>query len=206
MDYSIYKTLEFRRKFFKLFGASIDITNPESGQQVGFIQMKAWKLKEDIRIFTDSSMQQQLLQIHARSVIDFGATYDVTDAPTGDSLFSLRRKGLRSTFVRDRWEVADAAGNTIGTVQETSSSLALVRRYVGIIPIVGEIADIALSFAPLTYTIFDADNAAIAQLTHRKNPLVVKFGLDITNEAHTLDARLPVAVTALLAVVDASKN
>lgn len=206
MDYKNYKQLEFRRKFWKLFGASINITDPASNQLVGFIQMKAWKLREDIRIFADKSMQQQVLQIHARSVIDFGATYDVSDSENGKALFSLRRKGLRSTFVRDHWDIVNADGQPLGAVQETSSGLALVRRYVGIIPIAGDIIDIILSFAPLTYTISDANGTPAARLTHRKNPFVVKFGLDTSSAPTNFDARIAVAATALLAVIDASKN
>ena len=206
MDYAQYKKLEFRRKFLRILGASVDITEPETGKLVGHIEMKAWKLKEDIRIFTDKSMTTQLLQIHARSIIDFGATYDVSDATNGAAIFSLRRKGLRSAFVRDRWELLDTAGNVIGSVDETSSGLALVRRYAGLVPFVGEIADIVLGFVPQTYRIVDMAGNLSASLTHRKNPFIVKFGLDRTDATSQLDPRIGVAATSLLAIIDASKN
>ena len=50
-----------------------------------FIQNKKHSnLKEDIILYTDDSMTQPLLQIKARSVIDFGALGDVTDPATGE--------------------------------------------------------------------------------------------------------------------------
>jgi len=92
MDYTQLKKLEFRRKYWKIAGAEIYVDDPNTQQEVGYIKMKAWKLREDIRLFSDRSMQREILQIHARQIIDFGATYDVTDSSTGQQFFSMRRK------------------------------------------------------------------------------------------------------------------
>jgi hypothetical protein len=206
MDFSQYKQLEFRRKFFKLFGASIRISDPASSKLVGFIQMKAWVLKEDVRLYSDDTKSVELLRIHARSIIDFGTTYDVVDSATGQPLFNLRRKGLKSAFVRDHWDIMTTDDQPLGALQETSQGLALVRRYVALIPIIGEIIDIVLSFTPLTYQILDAGGNVAAEVTHRKNPFIVKFGLDTSTAKATLDPRVNIAAVSMLAVVDASKN
>lgn len=206
MDFSRYTKLEFRRKFFKLLGASIRITDPATATTVGFIQMKAWVLKEDVRLYSDETKSRELLRIQARSIIDFGTTYDVIDSPTEQPLFSLRRKGLKSAFVRDHWEIMGPDEHPLGAVQETSKGLALVRRYVSLIPIAGEIVDIVLSFVPLTYEIRDAAGNIAAEVTHRKNPFIVKFGLDTTKATAALDPRINIAAVSMLAVVDASKN
>lgn len=95
---------------------------------VGFSKQKAFKLKEDIRVFTDESMQTPLLSIAARSIIDFSAAYDVTDSKTGQKVGVLRRKGFSSMF-RDEWDVLDAQDNPISKVREDSTALALVRRF-----------------------------------------------------------------------------
>ena len=206
MDYAKYKKLEFRRKFFRIFGAEIDITDPANGTPVGFIEMKAWKLREDVRVYSDKTKSQELLRIHARSIIDFGATYDVFDSTTDEVLFSLRRKGLKSAFLRDQWEIKDAADKPMGMLLETSSSLAIVRRYTDLIPFVGWAVDLAMSFWPLTYSINDASGAPAATITHQRNPLIVKFSLDITGTTANLDPRIYLAATSLLSVVDANKN
>jgi hypothetical protein len=206
MDFNQHKQLEFRRKFWKLFGAAIHITDPISQQMVGYIEMKAWKLREDIRIYTDTSKSTELMRIHARSIIDFGATYDIYDSASGQPLFSLQRKGLRSTFVRDHWNIFDVQGQPYGTIQETSSGLALVRRWINILPYVGDLAEAILGFVPQTYEIRDNIGNLMAQLAHRKNPFVVKFGLDTTHATVATDMRIPVASVALLSVIDANKN
>jgi hypothetical protein len=204
MDLSQYKQLEFRRKFWRIFGAEINIVDPVSGQMVGFIEMKAWKLREDIRIYTDRSKTQEILSIRARNIIDFGATYDVYDSATGQALFYLRRKGLKSAFVRDHWDIFTSQDQPYGSVQETSGGLALLRRYIGVI--FGDLGELVFAFVAQTYQVKDTTGNVAAELTHRKNPLVVKFGYDTTNQTASLDWRVDMATVALLSIIDAAKN
>lgn len=209
MDYTQLKQFELRRKFCKLVGAEIFIDDPASQQEVGYIKMKAWKLREDIRIYRGRDMAQEIAQIHARQIIDFGATYDVLDGVTQQPVFSLRRKGLKSTFVRDHWNLLDTAGNQFGTIQETSSGLALARRWLELLPY-GDIIGLIFAFIPQTYTISlaqpDGSAALIANIVHRKNPFVVKMSVD-TSAAQVPHNPLVVLVSAaMLSIIDASKN
>ena len=48
-----------RQKFFKVFGASFHLFDPE-GNVVLFSKQNAFKLKEDIRVYTDESMQTEI--------------------------------------------------------------------------------------------------------------------------------------------------
>ena len=116
-----------RRKVFTFLGGKFHIFNRE-GELVGFSKQKAFKLKEDIRVFTDESMEQQMLAIAARSILDFSAAYDVTDSKTGQKVGALRRKGL-SSMIRDEWDVLDPHDNPISKIREDSTALGLVRRF-----------------------------------------------------------------------------
>jgi hypothetical protein len=204
MDYSQHKILEFRRKFLVLVGAQINVADPQDDKTIGFIRMKAWKLKEDVRLYTDESQSQEVFRIHARNVIDFGGTYDVFDSNSNQQLFTLRRKGLKSSFVRDHWDILDNSGNAIGDVQETSKGLAFVRRWLEIIPVVGPFIDLALAFAPQTYSI-TINGKQVAGITHRKNPFIVKMSLDRSMDQGNTDPRISMAATSLLSIIDASK-
>jgi len=210
MDYTQLKKLEFRRKYWKIAGAEIYVDDPNTQQEVGYIKMKAWKLREDIRLFSDRSMQREILQIHARQIIDFGATYDVTDSSTGQQFFSMRRKGLKSTFVRDHWDLLDNNGNVFGSVQETSSGLALARRWLDIIPYVNIVSALVFMFVVQTYTInilqADGSNAVGGTITHRKNPFIVKMSLDTSAAQVPVHPFVTLAATAMLSVIEAVKN
>jgi hypothetical protein len=206
MNYAQYPRIEFRRKFWKFFGAEISLTDPTSDQLIGFIKMKAWKLREDIRLYTDRSMRQEVIHIQARQIIDFGATYDVFDSASGQLLFSLRRKGLKSTFVRDHWDILDPAGTQTGYIQETSGTLALLRRWLSLF---SDLFDLIFAFTAQTYDINITTGGApslAAHITHRKNPFVVKMALDTTGAQAQADPRLTIAAGALLSVIDAAKN
>ncbi|MET0779498.1 MAG: hypothetical protein ABWY71_01550 [Candidatus Saccharimonadales bacterium] len=207
-NYAQYKQLEFRRKFWVPVGAKINLHHMPSDTPVGFIHMKAWKLKEDIRLYSDELMQQELLRIAARNAIDFSGTYDVIDSQSKQHIASLKRKGMKSTFVRDHWLILDAQGNEIGETVETSGGLALIRRWIGVIPIAGPLAELGLAFVPQTYEITHKQptgNKHAAHITHRKNPLIVKINLDTTGAEVPIDPRVSVAMTALLSTIDAAK-
>ena len=206
MDYTNHPHLEFRRKFFKIVGAEITVSDSDTNETVGFIKMKAFKLKEDVRLYADASMDTELLIIKARSIIDFGATYDVTDPMNGELICSLRRKGLRSTFVRDKWEILNSGGDVIGMILETSGALAIVRRYVGAI---NELLELVFAFVPETFRVValaDGTEVQTATVVHRKNPLVVKMTMDASMRPSTVDPRINVAATTMLAIIDANKN
>jgi hypothetical protein len=147
------------------------------------------------------------MAIHARQIIDFGATYDVSDSTAGNvPLFALRRKGLRSVFVRDHWDILDTAGNVIGTVEETSGNLALLRRWLGMI---SGLFDLVFAFVAQTYDVrLGTGESAVqlAHIVHTKNPFLVRMAVDHSMAPSGSDARLVIASAAMLAIVDAAKN
>ena len=63
-----YTNYTVRRKVFKIFGGGFHIYDPNQ-QLVAYSKMKAFKFKEDIRLYTDESMQRELLVIQARQRI-----------------------------------------------------------------------------------------------------------------------------------------
>lgn len=205
MDNTLPKSLEFRRKFFKLAGASIDITDLATNQLVGFIQMKAFKLKEDIRVFTDKTKSTQIMSIKARNVIDLSSTYDVFDN-NGQAVLTFKRKALRSAFVRDHWDIFNGQGQPIGTIEETSSELAIIRRWIGVVPIAGAIAEIVFAFVEQEYTVADANKAKVAIITHRKSPVVTRLRLNVIGESPLLIPQTGFAATTLLTAIEEEKN
>lgn len=101
------------------------------GNVIGYAKMKAFKLKEDLTIYADQNMQIPLVAIKARSIIDFGATYDIADAQTGENLGSTQRKGMRS-ILKDTYYLNDSAGQKYGEFIEDSN--AVLRRFIPFIP------------------------------------------------------------------------
>lgn len=177
-----------RRKVFKLFGGAFHVFD-SMGNVVGYSKMKAFKLKEDIRLYSGEDMQREVLAIQARSIIDFGASYDVYDPATGEKVGALRRKGMKS-ILRDEWLILDASDREIGKIQEDSMLMALLRRFLGSL------------FMPQRFTVSQGD-APVALFRQNFNPFVFKLNVQLLAEAvHSLDRRLIMAGAILLSAIE----
>ncbi|HEY8090677.1 MAG TPA: hypothetical protein VIF09_22600 [Polyangiaceae bacterium] len=85
-----------------------------------FCQEKLFKIKDDIRIYADSSKNVELLRIKQRNIMDWAGLFDVFDPQSGAKIGAFRRKGWRS-FLRDEWHLLDVNDQQVGTILETGT-------------------------------------------------------------------------------------
>ncbi len=176
-----------RRKVFTLAGGAFHFYDGE-GRLVLYSKLKAFKLKEDIRLFTGEDMREELLAIRARKVLDISATYDVTDSRTGERVGAIQRKGMRS-LLRDEWILRNAADQEIGLVREDSMGLALLRRFL-------------TNLVPQRFDI-QVMGQKVATVRQNFNPFVLKLTVDFTlDPTGLLDRRLGLAAVLLLCAVE----
>lgn len=163
-----------------------------NGNLVLFSEQKMFKLREDIRVFSDESKTQEVLMIKARQIMDFSAAYDVVDSAAGQKVGALRRKGLAS-ILRDEWEVLDVSDNVIGKLFEDSMGLALIRRFLtGLIP---QNYDITIG------------TERVADLKQAFNPFAYQLTLDFSMDlSQRLDRRVGVAAGILLAAIEGKQS
>jgi len=160
-----------------------------TGNLVMFSEQKMFKLREDIRVYSDEGKTQEVLSIKARQILDFSAAYDVVDTAMNQKVVVLRRKGLRS-ILRDEWEVLDANDSLKGLLFEDSIGLALLRRF-----LLG-------NWLPQNYDI-TFGQTRVADLRQNFNPFRYELNLDFSMDvAHQLDRRLGIAAGVLLAAVE----
>jgi hypothetical protein len=180
-----------RKQVLSLVGAKFHIFD-ENEQVILFSQMKAFKLKEDIRLYSDESMKEELITIQARSVIDFSATYDVLDTTTGENLGSLRRKGMKS-ILKDEWVILNPSGEEVGLIQEDSVMKALLRRFL-------------TNLIPQKFNV-SLRGSKVTEFKQNFNPFVSKlnvdFSLDVNNE---LDRRLGLAAAILMVAIEGKQG
>ena len=163
------------------------------GNLVMFSEQKMFKLREDIRVYSDEGKTQEVLSIKARQIMDFSASYDVVDTAMNQKVGALRRKGLRS-ILRDEWEVLDANDNMIGLIFEDSIGLALLRRL-----LLG-------SWLPQNYDI-TLGQTRVGDLRQNFNLFRYELNLDFSMDtARMLDRRLGIAAGTLLAAVEGKES
>jgi hypothetical protein len=177
-----------RRKVLTLFAPMFHIYG-EDGSLVCFVKQKAFKLKEDIRLYSDESMSKELLLIQARQIIDFSAAYDVVDSHSSQKVGALKRRGWKS-ILQDEWILMDTADNEIGRIKEDSALLATIRRFL-------------TNLIPQTYK-YTVRDTEVGMVKQAFNPFVLKCRVDFSADpgGHLLDRRLALASVILLLAIE----
>ncbi len=96
---------------------------------LGFCKQKILKLKEDIRIYTDENMNDELFRIQQEQIMDAWGSFAIIDSKTGTKLGSIKREWASSAFYKDKYEVYDTNNTLIGKIEETSGGRALARKF-----------------------------------------------------------------------------
>ncbi|MGP1272558.1 MAG: hypothetical protein ACTS22_04435 [Phycisphaerales bacterium] len=176
-----------RQKIFKIFGEAFHIYD-DQGTVIGYCKQKAFRLRERLVLYTDESQRDELLTIQARTILDFGTTYDVSDHAR--LIGSIRRRGVRS-MLRDEWTVLGVDGEEIATLREDSMGRALARRF---IPLVA-------TLSPQRFELTTADGAVLAVYRTHFNLFVYRLGIAIGREG-VVDEMLLLAVGFLIAAIE----
>jgi hypothetical protein len=186
-----HSSYQVRKRILSVVGGKFEIFDP-AGNIVLFSKMKAFKLKEDIRLYTGEDMTTELLSIQARAILDFSAAYDVVDSQTGQKVGALRRKGLKSMF-RDEWLILDVYDREIGLIREENAFLAIIRRFL-------------TSLIPQSFDV-ELGGVLVAEFKQNFNPFVTKMTLDFSPDPQRrLDRRLGIAAGVLLCAIEGKQE
>jgi uncharacterized protein YxjI len=187
----LHENYLIRRKVFKVFGAAFHIYDP-SGNVAFYSNQKAFKLKEDIRLYTGEDMNKEILSIHARQILDFSAAYDVIDSRTHTKVGAFKRKGLKS-LIKDEWIIMDGDDREIGFIKEDSMLLALIRRSLS-------------NLIPQKYY-GELKGEQVCMFKQVFNPFIMKIQLDYSmDHHHLLDRRLGIAGAVLLCAIEGRQD
>jgi hypothetical protein len=186
-----HSTYLLKRQVLALTG-KVRVYTP-TGQVGLYSEQKMFKLREDIRVYSDENKLNELLWIQARQIIDFAAAYDVFDQTSGMKVGALRRKGWRS-IMRDTWEILDSMDQVIGIVREDSPGRALLRRL-----LLG-------SLLPQRYEVVQVGEQVTAQFSQRFHLFRYELDIDFTMAPKSLDRRLGLAIGILLAILEGKQQ
>ncbi|WP_088287383.1 hypothetical protein [Kineosporia sp. A_224] len=161
----------------------------EPGQVIAFVEQKRFKFKEDIRFYTDESKSTELLRIKARQRFDPAARYDIT-GPNGEKIGEIQKAFARS-LLRSTYVLYGADGQQVCEAAERSLPVAIFRRLVGFLPVVGDYAD----WLPIPYHfVFTRGDQVLVHHTRRAWKLRDFYRIDCSPDTgHVLDRRLVLA-------------
>ena len=176
----------FRKKVFKLFGGGFHVYD-ENGILLLYSKQKAFKLKEDFRIYSDERETDEILTINTPQILDISATYNVHDATTNEPVGAIKRKGIKSLF-KDEWVFLSNEGTEIGKLTESGILGALLSRFINLIP--------------QTYLITSVDGREVAEIKQHFNPFILKYSMTILDTQDLIDRRLLISSGILLAAIE----
>ncbi len=162
------------------------------GNLIGFVKKKLFKLKEDIRIFTDESMSHELLKIKQKNILDWSGTFKVKD-PAGGKIGYVGRKSWKS-ILRDTWKVWDRDKRELATLKERGGTFAVLRRFIGI-----------LQFIPKKYDFSDPHGTKFAEAIQKFKIIGDTWIVNI-NPNSTVDKRLLVTAALMMDIIEQGKG
>jgi len=185
-SYFQYRKYIFRRKIFKLLGAGFYVLN-ERGKLLFYGEQKAFRIREDFRIYSDEQKTREALIIKTPQILDISATYNVQDAHTKEFVGAVKRKGIKSIF-KDEWVFLSREGQEIGKLTEESIIGAILSRFINLIP--------------QKYVILTSTGKEVARIAQHFNPFVLKYTMEIKEFPPSIDIRLLIAMGVLLAGIE----
>jgi len=160
---------------FKLLALANQIyIRDASGNLLGYVKQKMFKLKEDINIFADEQQTQMLFNIKADRMIDWSANYSFTDS-RGSYLGSIKRQGMRSIF-KANYDVFDSQNNQAYKIHEENAWVKVADAIFGELPLVGILSGYV--FNP-SYVVERMDGTPVAHL--KKQPAMFEGKFILTN-------------------------
>lgn len=114
------------------------------GQLVAFAQQKRLAFKEKVSFYSDEAKTNMVFTLRAEKAMDVHGRYFVED-PNGQ-MVGCFRKNFAKSLLNSTWLILGANDQPKFVISESNKILAALRRFVGFIPIIGEIADVIMAF------------------------------------------------------------
>lgn len=167
----------------------------EAGNEQGlicFAEQKRMAFKEQVTFYTDSAKTHPLFGFKARKVIDLGSGYDVVDA-TGQPI-GWFKKEFKASLLNSTWRIGTPDGFE-GIGRERNTTVAFLRRFWDLIPVVGDI------WVPwLFHFDFRAPDGSIVMSSQKKVGLKDSYFIDVPAQPNgwRLDWRVAAAMAVAL--------
>jgi hypothetical protein len=110
------------------------------GEMMAFAQQKRLAFKENVTFYSDTSKSQIAFTFRAEKVLDIHGSYFVEDEQ--GTLLGSFKKDFGKSLLKSSWRIRDTQSQDRLVVAESNTALALLRRFGGLIPFVGNIIEL----------------------------------------------------------------
>lgn len=125
----------------------------EKGELAALAQQKRLAFKEKVSFYSDEQKTMELFTFRAEKVMDVHGRY-LVEGVNGE-LLGMFRKEFKKSLLVSSWVLMDANGAELYRVQESNQTLAILRRFIGFIPLLGEILELVIQFFKYHFSFTD---------------------------------------------------
>lgn len=164
---------------YSIYSANEDGTK---GQLVAFAQQKRLAFKEKVTFYTSESKETIAFTFRAEKVLDIHGRYFVEDA--NGMVVGAFKKEFAKSLVNSTWNILDTAEHVKLMVSESNEFLAIMRRFGGMIPIVGGLVDIVMPLFRYHFIFTNPGTNRIVGIYKKTTLLRDHYELSMTDEAY----------------------
>ena len=154
----------------------------KKGDMLAFAQQKRLAFKEKVTFYTDDTKSEVAFTFKAEKVLDIHGRYSVDD-PQGKLLGSFKKQFAKS-LLNSSWQVLNKDDQVVFNLKESSQLLAIMRRFGGMIPVVGDIIDLITLFLRYHFVFADATTDAEVGRYQKTTLFRDHYLLSMTQEAY----------------------
>lgn len=116
----------------------------KKGNLLAFAQQKRFAFKEKVTFYANEAKTQIAFTFRAEKVLDVHGSYLVEDAD-GKPVGSFK-KDFAKSLLNSTWTILGPDQKPRLSISESNKVLAILRRYVGFIPILGDLFELVMIF------------------------------------------------------------
>lgn len=164
---------------YMVYGA--DPGTGDKSELVALAQQKRLAFKEKVSFYTDEQKSQLAFTFRAEKVLDVHGKYLVEDAD--GKLVGMFKKEFAASLISSTWKILDADGKEVFEVTESNMTRAILRRFIGWIPIVGDIAELIMLLFRYHFVFKDVATGEIVGKYQKLTLFRDQYELSMTDEA-----------------------
>lgn len=170
------KITAFANKY-KIFEAS----DEEQANLVGFAQQKRLAFKEKVTFYRDEAKTSTAFTFRAEKVLDVHGRYLVEDEK--GKMIGMFKKEFKQSLLNSTWKIMDADGKEVFMIQESSTALALFRRFASFIPIVGDVIELITQFLKYHFVFTRVGSEEVIGMYQKTTLFRDHYTLSMTDDA-----------------------
>lgn len=130
-----------------------------AGNMAGLAQQKRLAFKEKVMFYTDEKRDKLAFTFRAEKVMDVHGRYFVEDA--NSQVLGMFKKEFKASLINSTWKILDRDGSERLVVKENNQALAILRRFIGFMPLIGDLGEIIIAFFKYHFVFIDVQTSQV---------------------------------------------